>query len=338
VEAASQEGSAVNLTTTPIPVAEGWNWIGYLPTEPMAVGTALQLLSDVSDGDMVKSQTAFAQRLATEWHGSLDSMETGLGYKLYLQTAPASGSFNYPGSGPTAPTWAGNPEQQTNRAAETTEAVPGWSVNRHAYQYNMTVIAALNLEGNECRGEDHLIGAFVDGECRGVGRPMYLSTINRSVAFLMIHSNSVAGEKVEFQAFIPDERAVYNVAEAISYEADGSMGTIREPLVLSTKGIAFEVTGNVPARFSLSQNYPNPFNPMTTIEYSLPEQSQVTLEVFNVLGQRVKTLADIVQPAGRHRIVWDGKDAQGKDVASGIYFYRLEAGEFTDSKRMVILK
>jgi flagellar hook assembly protein FlgD len=109
-------------------------------------------------------------------------------------------------------------------------------------------------------------------------------------------------------------------------------------LILSTKGITFEVTENVPTTFSLSQNYPNPFNPMTTIDYSLPEQSQVTLEVFNVLGQRVKTLADMVQPAGRHRIVWDGKDDQGKDVASGIYFYRLEAGEFTDSKRMVILK
>jgi hypothetical protein len=131
---------------------------------------------------------------------------------------------------------------------------------------------------------------------------------------------------------------VYNVAEAISYEADGTVGTIRKPLILSTEGIAFEVKGNVPAKFSLSQNYPNPFNPMTTIEYSLPEQSQVTLEVFNILGQRVKTLVNAVEPIGRHRIVWDGKDAQGKDVASGIYFYRLEAGEFTDSKRMVILK
>ena len=134
------------------------------------------------------------------------------------------------------------------------------------------------------------------------------------------------------------EKAVYNVAEAVSCEADGTVGTIREPSILSTKGIAFQVAGNVPAKSSLSQNYPNPFNPMTTIEYSLPEQSQVKFEVFNVLGQRVKTLADIVQPAGRHRIVWDGKDDQGKDVASGIYFYRLEAGEFSESRRMVILK
>ena len=333
-----QEGSVVDPDTTPIPVDDGWNWVGYLPTGPMAVGAALGGLTDVSDGDMVKSQTVFAQRLATEWYGSLDSMEAGLGYKLYLQSAPASGNFYYPGSKAMAPTWAGNPEQKTNRTVETTETVPGWSVNRHTYQYNMTVVAALNLEGEQCRDEDHLIAALVDGECRGIGRPMYLSTINRSVAFLMIHSNSVAGERVEFQAFIPEERAVYNVAEAISYEADGTVGTIREPLLLSTEGIAFEVMENLPTAFSLSQNYPNPFNPITTIEYSLPEQSQVKLEVFNVLGQKVKTLADIVQPAGRHRIVWDGKDDQGKDVASGIYFYRLEAGQFTDSKRMVILK
>ncbi len=77
---------------------------------------------------------------------------------------------------------------------------------------------------------------------------------------------------------------------------------------------------------------------MTRIEYSLPEQSHVTLEVFNILGQRVKTLVGAVQPAGRYSVVWDAKDEQGKEVSSGIYFYRLEAGEFSESKKMVILK
>jgi hypothetical protein len=335
-----QEGSVVDFSTTPIPVDDGWNWIGYLPTGPTDVHTALEKLNTVlSDGDMVKSQTAFAQydKKVTTWLGSLDSMEPGRGYKLYLESVSSNFSFYYSvgGKAPGLP-WPGtdNKEQTTQIA----QAEPGWSVNQNAYQYNMTVIAALDIEGSECRDENDVIGAFVDGECRGLARPIYLSPINRYVAFLMIHSNSVSGEMVEFQAFVPEERAVYNVAELITYEADRSVGTIRSPLLLGTKGIAFEVAENIPTRYSLSQNYPNPFNPVTTIAYSLPEQSHVMLEIFNILGQRVRTLLGAFQSAGYHRITWDGKDDQGKDVSSGIYFYRLEAGDFTDSKKMVILK
>ncbi len=96
---------------------------------------------------------------------------------------------------------------------------------------------------------------------------------------------------------------------------------------------------NLPADFALEQNYPNPFNPSTTIEFSLPKSSSVTLEVFNLLGQSVSTLADGEQyPAGTHKLVWDGRDATGESVASGVYFYRLTTDEFTQQKKMVLLK
>ena len=338
-----QEGQVVP-PNTPIPVVGGWNWISYLPQDTLAVATALgQLDSDLQSGDMVKSQTAFAQWVSTgpdpgegEWYGTLDSLYPGMGYKLYLETAPLSEEFSYPASSP-APPWAGTNEEQ-EQSAQIAEAEPGWSIDQRAYQYNMTVAAVLEIEGDQCRSDNDLIAAFVDGECRGMAQPIYLSAMDRYVAFLMIYSNLVSGETVEFQAFVPGVRAVYNVAEAITYEADGSVGSIGKPLILSTEGIAFEVTDNIPTRYSLSQNYPNPFNPMTTIEYGLPEQSHATIEVFNVLGQRVRTLVSTIQPAGRHRVVWDGKDHQGKDVGSGIYFYRLQAGAFSESKKMVILK
>jgi hypothetical protein len=201
------------------------------------------------------------------------------------------------------------------------------------------VTATLNIEGDQCRNENDLIGAFVNGECRGLAQPIYLASINQYVAFLMVHSNSVNGDRVEFKAFVPEASAVYYVAEDISYEADVTVGTVREPLVLNTKGIAFEVTEEIlPATHSLSQNYPNPFNPLTTIEYSLQKQARVTLDVFNIVGQKVRTLVSALQPAGRYKIVWDGRDDLGKDVSSGIYFYRLKAGEFYESKKMVILK
>jgi hypothetical protein len=94
----------------------------------------------------------------------------------------------------------------------------------------------------------------------------------------------------------------------------------------------------LPEKFVLRQNYPNPFNSVCNIEYALPTNCHVTVAVYNILGQMVKVLLDEYQDAGSKLVKWDGKDERGKDVASGIYFYRLEAGEFSESKRMVMLK
>jgi hypothetical protein len=89
----------------------------------------------------------------------------------------------------------------------------------------------------------------------------------------------------------------------------------------------------LPSMYALSQNYPNPFNPSTTIRYGLPVRSHVTLAVFNTLGQQVGTLVHGEQEAGYHEAVFD---ATG--VASGVYLYRLQAGSFVQTKRMLILK
>jgi hypothetical protein len=89
----------------------------------------------------------------------------------------------------------------------------------------------------------------------------------------------------------------------------------------------------LPAKFTLSQNYPNPFNPATLIEYTLPQESRVTLKVYNTLGQEIATLVDEVQPAGYRSVTWNGRD-----MASGVYFYRLQAGDFGDLKRMLLVK
>lgn len=94
----------------------------------------------------------------------------------------------------------------------------------------------------------------------------------------------------------------------------------------------------LPLDFLLHQNYPNPFNPATTIAYSLAERSHVTIEVFNLLGQKVNTLIDREESAGSYSINWNGNDASGKSVATGVYFYRLRAGDHVESKKMILLK
>jgi predicted outer membrane repeat protein len=94
----------------------------------------------------------------------------------------------------------------------------------------------------------------------------------------------------------------------------------------------------LPGEFSLSQNHPNPFNPVTTLEYSLPERSHVTVEIYNVLGQKVRTLIDHEESAGSYTITWDGTDISGKSVATGIYLYRFQSGEYVETKKMLLLK
>jgi hypothetical protein len=88
----------------------------------------------------------------------------------------------------------------------------------------------------------------------------------------------------------------------------------------------------------LFQNYPNPFNPTTTIEYTVAAPSVVDLKIYNVLGQRVRHLVNDIKQPGRYKAIWNGKSERGDPVASGVYFYRLRIGGFTDVKKMVVLK
>jgi formylglycine-generating enzyme len=93
----------------------------------------------------------------------------------------------------------------------------------------------------------------------------------------------------------------------------------------------------LPSQFRLMQNYPNPFNPSTTIPYELDEMLPVRLEIFNELGQRIRTLVDEVQAAGNHTAIWDGRDDQGEGVAAGLYLYRLSAGGVANTQSMVLV-
>jgi len=94
----------------------------------------------------------------------------------------------------------------------------------------------------------------------------------------------------------------------------------------------------VPTAFTLQQNYPNPFNASTVIEFSIQRDGPVSLEVFNILGQRVATLIDNPLPSGTHQISWDGTDQSGNAVTSGVYFYRLTVGDHRLVKKMSLLK
>jgi len=93
-----------------------------------------------------------------------------------------------------------------------------------------------------------------------------------------------------------------------------------------------------PESFQLFQNYPNPFNPTTTIKYDLPKPAKVVLKIYNILGQEVRTLVDARETAGYKSVVWDGRNNAGASVASGVYFYRIAAENFSKVRKMLIIR
>jgi flagellar hook assembly protein FlgD len=105
-----------------------------------------------------------------------------------------------------------------------------------------------------------------------------------------------------------------------------------------------EISNELPTGFALAQNYPNPFNPTTSIQFSLPAAANVTLKIYNVLGQEVATLVNEQRGVGTFEAVWNGRNSAGNQMASGMYFYNLIAtstdgkNTFTNVKKMLLLK
>ncbi|MFA8344373.1 MAG: T9SS type A sorting domain-containing protein [Rhodothermaceae bacterium] len=121
---------------------------------------------------------------------------------------------------------------------------------------------------------------------------------------------------------------------AVGTHGRGAFIGIYDPSII----VGIDDVENTPKGFVLSQNYPNPFNPSTTIKYTLPQEANVVVEIFNINGQRITKLVDETQSAGEHKVVWNSVNDRGSKVSSGIYFYRIKAGDFVQTRKMSLLK
>ena len=133
-----------------------------------------------------------------------------------------------------------------------------------------------------------------------------------------------------FEPLVPEASGLFRVREATVRDAQG--------LVKQAQYLGQVEARWVPQTFALEPNYPNPFNPATVIRYQLPAAATVRIVVYDVLGQQVRTLVQGSEEAGFHRVMWDSRDEGGRAVAGGVYFYRLQAGEFTQVRKLLLLK
>ena len=181
------------------------------------------------------------------------------------------------------------------------------------------------------------IGVFVDGVCKGA------AAVKDTTAQILAYI--VEGEQgnVEFE-FYYNSRSENKRLETYNCVSSQNPYQVQQQINVKDKPDAWLVTfregSNIisaPDEVSLS-NYPNPFNPTTTISYSLPREGKISLSIYNIKGQLVKQLVSGSQPEGYYEIVWNGKDDTGKQVSSGIYYYRITACGKTLNKKMLMLK
>ena len=119
------------------------------------------------------------------------------------------------------------------------------------------------------------------------------------------------------------------------YSMESGFWYITSPTATRVETDAVDV---IPKDFHLYQNYPNPFNPSTAIEYALPSNSWVEIAIFNLLGRRVRLLADAHKNAGIHRVMWDGMDDRDLKATSGVYFCILRSGDVTLTRKLILIK
>ncbi|MBU2506454.1 MAG: T9SS type A sorting domain-containing protein [Bacteroidetes bacterium] len=99
-----------------------------------------------------------------------------------------------------------------------------------------------------------------------------------------------------------------------------------------------EIINSFPVEFDLFQNYPNPFNPQTTIRYNVAKRSVVIIQIYNLPSQKIATLVNETKETGRYSVIWNGTNDYGLSVASGVYLYRFYAGDFVDTKKLMLIR
>jgi hypothetical protein len=215
---------------------------------------------------------------------------------------------------------------------------------------NTITLAALDSAGNVVG--THTVFVTLDSQppvvvisepsnAQVISRPdiVVKGTIN-DPSILSININEVPVNAVNgnFSAVVSLRKGLNKILALVSDKA-GNLG--RDSVTVnctSLVGVDETAQTSLPLVYNLSQNYPNPFNPSTTIQYQLPEKSHVILEIYSILGQRIRVLVDQNQAVGYYTVNWNGTDEHGKNVASGVYICRLKTAQFVNSEKMVILR
>jgi len=321
-------GTAVAPEATPVPLIQRWNLVAYLRDSPMRCDSALASIASY----LVIAKNGMGQVYWPAYGiNTIGSMIPGQGYQMYLTQA---GTLTYPANSAPASRLA-----KQHEVAEVKDVTS--PMHYRLAVSNTGANATLLVESPQLKDGDEigvwtakklLVGSGVITQGRAVlvvwadnsmTEDITEGAVDGEMLTLTVWSNGEQSERALVISSLVDALTGEQIQDGLHYKTDA--------VWIARAGRA--ESQELPTVFSLSQNYPNPFNPSTVIRYGIPRDSKVTLEVYNVLGQRVSVLVNEMQKAGYHEVVF-----QDNDLSSGVYFYRLQADTFSETRKLILLR
>ncbi|MFH1891179.1 MAG: T9SS type A sorting domain-containing protein [Candidatus Zixiibacteriota bacterium] len=307
--------------STPIYLENGWNLASYLPNvtypTPDALASIYANVIIVLGFDGVGLTWDPANPGASD----LTDMGPGFGYWIKLD---ADATLTYPANGPVA-MWVSQPDNTSAKISTISGVVPTtqWI---DVYGGNVT------LDGLPIRSGSTIEAVDANGTVCGA----FKATVGGKFGFMPVYGDDALTRGTSEG---PTRNGTFHLVidgiETVEEFTWLSHGDRIEVGSLNSLG-GSSVT--IPNTYTLRQNYPNPFNPSTSISYELGNSGDVRLAIYNLLGEEVKVLVNDYQSAGDYTIEWDGTDHSGRVVSSGVYFYKISAGDFTEAKKMMLMK
>jgi len=323
-----------------IPLIAGWNMMSYPVMNPQDGLAVVQPLIDTGDLFKVQNEAGLAivYLPGIGWYNGIGDFLPGEGYYIKVNSDVTLTIYEPVDYVMKKRESINKVKNQTPQLRETTHFIPNW--NNNPYMAMNVFVTSLEIEGLSIESGDEL--SIFDGElCVG-------STYIEDDELISLIASTDDPTTEEIDGFTEDNEMSFRfwdsidnieieltITEISGDEIFTSLGTSVLCLEIMTTGISDDP---IPAVTKLDSNYPNPFNPSTTINFSIKESGHVTLEIYNIKGQKVKTLVNDVKNAGYHSAVWDGTDDNRNPVSSGIYLYKMNEGNQIMLKKMLLVK
>lgn len=320
-------GTPVNPATTHIPLNIGWNWVSYVPNYSLPIDYALGSV-EAQPGDIIKSQTAFAQYsqfieppdTIYQWIGNLKFMSPPNGYQIKMSNA---GTLTYPPA----------PANLDGHEQARPIAIPAdfWMADPSRFEYSSTLIGMLRVEGANATNAQMELGAFAGAEVRGAAKSIYIEPLDAYLFFLTFYANA-PDDILRFKLFDEATGMVHDLKEVVYFMPNQHLGSIQEPFPFEWKTTG---TGDPSKEAFLFEVQPNPFWVETVLQFSLPKAQEVWMTITDVQGKEVfKRQLQGIQ--GMNKTTWSGRSSTGEWLPSGVYVISLQTEHSMVSRKVVL--